>query len=170
MFKNIRIQREVLFMSFREDYYKFTHLLMPHAAFNYGRLLTYRMLRDERAFIENLKKTWSVIELEDPQCRNDPPDFSIDITYPNVEHTVIIITIPQAAEAQEAIYIGITYDKDDRFRYFTYELGKGISGETIYFLCEWTRDGEHVNYGAYDKRDKSVFIKGLSDLLVYELL
>ncbi|MDP4091347.1 MAG: hypothetical protein Q8930_19045 [Bacillota bacterium] len=156
-------------MGFREDYYEFTQSLMPHTVLNYGRLLVYRLLRDEEAFIENLKKTWLSLQLEEPQCRNDLPDFSIDITYPNVEHTVIIITIPQAAEPLEASYIGITYDKDDRFRYFTYEIGKGINGEAIYFLCERTKDGEHINYGAYENVDKAVFIKELSDLLVYEL-
>lgn len=157
-------------MAYREDYYKFAHLLMPSAVFNYGRLFVFRLLRDEEAFVENLKKTWSSIELEEPGLRNNPPDFSIDIRYPNTEHTGIIISIPEAAEDQEAAYIGITYDENDNFRYFTYEIGKGESEETVYFLCEWTSSGEHINYGLYEVRDKALFIREISDILVYDLL
>lgn len=157
-------------MGLRQDYYKFTHFLMPHTIFNYGRLFVYRLLRDEEAFMENLKSTWSSIELEEPELRNDSPNFSIEIIYPNIEHTVIIVSIPEATEPLEADYIGITYDENDNFRYFTYEIGKGEHEETLYFLFEWTSTGEHINYGSYESRDKAGFIKEISDLLVYDLL
>ncbi len=157
-------------MWYREDYYKFTHQHMPHTVFNYGRLLVYRLMRDEESFLENLKKTWSTIEIDKPQMRKAPPDFSLDILQFNIEHTGIILTIPEAREDQEAAYIGITYDKDDNFRYFTYEIGQGSQGETIYFICECTKDWEHFNYGFHHERDKALFIKKISEILVYDLV
>jgi hypothetical protein len=154
----------------KEDYYKFTHQLMPHTVFNHGRLLVYRLMRNEELFIENLKITWSTIELEKPQLRSSPPDFALHIIDFNIEHTGIILSVPAATEDGEAVYIGIIYDKNDNFRYFTYEIGKGIKGETLYFLCECTADWEHFNYGCHFQRDKSIFIKEISELLVYDLL
>lgn len=157
-------------MEYREDYYKFTHYLMLHTIFNYGKLFVYRLLRNEELFIENLKKTWATIELDKPQLRNNSPNFELDIINLNVEHTGIIITIPEAIETQEAFYIGITYDENDNFRYFTYEIGKGSNEDTIYFLCERTSSGDYINYGFHCNKDKPLFIKEISDLLIYDLL
>jgi hypothetical protein len=156
-------------MGCREDYYKFTHHLMPHTIFNYGRLLVYRMMRNEDEFIDNLKKTWLSIEVEKGDFKSDPPEFELNIINLNAEHTAIIITIPEAMEKQEAVYIGIIYDKDDNFRYFTYEIGEGNQHEKLYFLCEWTSNREHLNYGTHNDSNKAVFIKDVSDLLIYDL-
>jgi hypothetical protein len=160
----------VLVVGYREDYYKFAHCLMPNSVFNYGRLLVYKILRNEEVFINNLKITWSKIEVENNQYRNIPPEFELDIKNLNDEHTAIIITMPEAKENQEALYIGITYDKDDNFRYFTYEIGKGSEGAALYFLYEWTLGGKHINYGAHHDMQKNLFIKEISSLLLYDLL
>lgn len=157
-------------MGYREDYYKFAYHIMPHTIFNYGHLFVYRLMRNEGLFIENLKKTWSKIQIEKPQFRSSPPDFTVDIINFNVEHTGIVISLSEAKEDREAVYIGIIYDKNDNFRYFTYEIGKGINDEALYFVCECTSEWEHLNYGFHFERDKSVFIKELSELLVYDLL
>lgn len=157
-------------MGCREDYYKFTHQFMPHTIFNYGRLLVYRMMRNKEIFIDNLKKTWSTIELEKERFKSVPPNFEVDIIDLNVEHTGIIITIPEAMENEEAVFIGITYDNNDNFRYFTYEIGEGNQHETLYFLCEWTLGRDHINYGPHNDKKKAVFIKEVSDLLIYDLL
>ena len=157
-------------MSYREDYYKFTHYLMPHTVFNYGRLMIYRMERNENSFIEELKRTWSTIELEKPQLRNVSPSFGIETIQLTVEHTGIITCIPEASEAQEAMYLAIVFDTTDNFRYFTYEIGKEKEAEPLYFLCEWTQNRQHINYGPHSESDKKIFINNLSEQLVYDLL
>ena len=156
-------------MSYREDYYKFTHYLVPYTVFSYGRLMIYRMEKNENSFIEELKRTWAAIELEKPQLRNEYPSFGIETIQLTVEHTGII-SIPEASESQEAMYIAIVFDTTDNFRYFTYEIGKGNQGRPLYFLCEWTQSQQHINYGPHPERDKKIFINNLSEQLVYDLL
>ena len=156
-------------MSYREDYYQFTHYFMPHTIFNFGRLMINSIQRNEDYFIEVLKRAWSTIELENPQLRNVTPNFVIDTIQLTIEHTGIIISIPEASESHEAMYIAIVFDIKDNFRCFTYEIGKGIRGNTLYFLCEWTPEWKHINYGTHNERDKNIFTNNLSELLVYEL-
>jgi hypothetical protein len=42
--------------------------------------------------------------------------------------------------------------------------------ETVYFLCEYTEDLEHYNYGFHAENDKGIFLKEISDALVFDLL
>jgi len=153
----------------REDYYKFTYCIMPCAFFKHGTILVDRVKKNKKDMIEAMKRTWSIIELEKEQTRNMTPNFTVDVKPINTNHTGIIITIPEAVESQEAVYIGIIYDKTKNFRYFTYEVSKGNEGETLYFLCECTSYGNHINHSFHYERDKSVFIKGLSELFVTKL-
>ena len=157
-------------MGYREDYYKCTYNFMPHTVFNYGRLFVYKVMSDEAAFLENLKKTWSSIGAEKDRTGCEPPNFEIDIVSFDIENEGIILTIPEAEETAEAAYIGISYDASDDFRYFTYEIDKNCNDKKTYYICEWTPSGEHINYGSSAKRDKNVFIKGISELLIYDLL
>ena len=156
-------------MKCREDYYHFTHYFMPHTIFNYGRLMINSIQRNEDYFIEELKRTWATIELEKPQLRNVTPNFIMDTIQLTIEHAGIIISIPEATESHEAMYIAIVFDITDNFRYFTYEIGKGRQEDTLYYLCEWTPEWKHINYGTHKDRDKKIFTKNLSELLVYEL-
>jgi predicted house-cleaning noncanonical NTP pyrophosphatase (MazG superfamily) len=163
------ILKGVLFMCYREDYYKFVNQLVPEMVFNNGRLFIYRLLRNENMMITNLKKLWEKMKLEETYYRNEFPNIQIEEVQINVEHTLIIISIPEAREDQEAIYIGITYDRDDNFRYFTYEISKQTCDKERYSLYEITSNNEQINYGAHQVKDKAVFSKELSQVLIYEL-
>jgi hypothetical protein len=156
-------------MSYREDYYKFTHLLLPNSCLKYGRLIAYRIMRNQEIFIENLKSIWKSMDLEKPQLRNNSPSFQVENVQLNPEHTGIIFSIPEAAENGEANFIGIVYDSNDNFRYFTYEIGEDEHHGKVYNLCELDKAGNHFVYGFQSDSSKSTFIRELSTILIYEL-
>ena len=137
---------------------------MPYFVFKQGRSLVDRVMKDKKSLIKGMKSSWLTIQLESTDRRSMTPNFTVDKISINAEHSGIIITIPQAVEDHEAVYLGIIYDKDYNFRYYTYEIGEGNEGETLYFLCECTSMGNHLNYSSHPERDKSVFIKELTRL------
>lgn len=156
-------------MSYREDYYKFTYLLLSDLSYRQGRLMVYRAMRNKETFIENLKYIWEGINLEKPQLRNTPPSFQVECVQLNPEHAGIVISIPEASEDGEANYIGVVYDSDDKFRYFTYEIGENENHKKIYYLCELDEEGNRCVYGIQNDNTKSAFLMELSSILIYEL-
>ena len=139
---------------------------MPHLVFNHGLTLVDRVMKDKKSFIKGMRSSWLTIQLESSDRRSMTPNFTVDKISINAEYSGIIITIPEAVNKHEAVYIGIIYDKDYNFRYYTYEIGEGNEGETQYFLCECTSMGNHLNYSFNPKRDKSLFIEELTELFV----
>jgi hypothetical protein len=157
-------------MSIREDYYKFSHLLLPHTVFNYGRVAIDRVKKDKNAFVLDLKRSWQSIQIESNDSRNDAPSFQIDIRKLDVIHNLIILTIPETIEVWETPYIGITFDDAYNIRYFTYEIGKTIEDKLVFFLCQLTKSGEHINYGKFEELNVELFVSEISDIMVYDLL
>jgi hypothetical protein len=156
-------------MSYREDYYKFTHSLLPDLCLKSGKLLVYRVMRNQEIFIENLKSIWESMYLEKPQLRNSSPGFQVENVKLNLEHGGIIISIPEAAENGEANFIAAVYDLNDNFRYFTYEIGEDKHGKKVYYLWELDGAGNRFIYGAQSDSVKSAFLAELSMILIYEL-
>jgi len=153
---------------YREDYYKFANALMPHKVFNNGRLMVYRLLRNEEQFIQELKNTWTTIDLENSHLRSAAPDFKIEIVQADYEHTAVIISVPEAALMQEAISIAIVYDNDDNFRYFIYKISHGEEDRAQYSINEICSNGEKINYGLHD--GMKAFKDRLAEILFYDLL
>jgi len=153
---------------YREDYYKFANELIPHKVFNNGRLVVYRLLRNEEQFIQELKSTWLTIELENSQFRSVSPDFKMEIVQVDFEHTAIIISVPEAYLPQEAINIAIVYDNDDNFRYFTYEISHGEEDRAQYSVNEICSNWEKIDYGIHD--GMKAFKDRLAEILFYDLL
>lgn len=156
-------------MSCREDYYKFTYLLLPNLSYKQGRLMVYRAMRNKETFIENLKNIWEGIDLKKPQLKNTPPNFRVDCVQLNPEHAGIIISIPEASGDGEANYVGAVYDSNDKFRYFTYEIGVNENHSKIYYLCELDEAGNRSVYGTQNENTKSAFLRELSSILIYDL-
>ncbi|MCR3760580.1 hypothetical protein [Clostridium felsineum] len=149
---------------YREDYYKFSHYFLPYSLFKFGNLIIKRILEDKDGFIKNLKTSWRNIELEKSFVRSNPPSFEIDNIEINKAKSLIVVKMPEAKEEKEALYIGIGFNKKNDIRYFTYEIGKGIHFEDVYFLCEWTKELKHINHGVYSNKDIGNFIGDIKAL------
>ncbi|URZ04122.1 hypothetical protein [Clostridium felsineum] len=150
---------------YREEYYKFSHEFLPNSLFKFGDVIIKRVLEDREEFVESLKESWKNIELEKSFIRSDPPSFKIDDLNIDKTKSLIIIKVPEAKEEREALYIGIGFNKENDIRYFTYEIGKGLHYENVYFLCEWTRELKHINHGMYSNNDIESFVDEIKSLL-----
>jgi hypothetical protein len=80
-----------------------------------------------------------------------------------------IFSIPEASEFGEANYIGVVYDSNDKFRYFTYEIGEKENHKEICYLCEMDEAGIRFVHGIQSENTKSAFLRELSINLIYEL-
>ena len=67
--------------------------------------------------------------------------------YP-IDRYVIKIAFPEPDQDPLCHFVCLCFDKGfTDMRYLTVEKSAGIDGDTRPFLCGWTRDGRHENYG-----------------------
>lgn len=155
-------------MGYREDYYKFSHKLLPQAFFSFGKTTIERILENKEQFIKKLKYTWESMQL-DSRVRRKAPSFEIDIRELDSTYSLIVVKIPEANKPMETPYIGVLFDKDYNIRYFTYEISNEINGKHEYLMCEWTQQWEHLNYGLQEDGEYETFLRALESQLVCEL-
>ncbi|CAB1249293.1 hypothetical protein ACFHWD_20435 [Clostridium sp. MT-14] len=151
-------------MEYREDYYKFSHVIFPISLFKYRKQFIQKIKKEGDSFSTILKKGWNSIVIE-KGIRNAPPSFKINLLN-NIKnsYSLIVIEIPEARESTETPYIGIVFDKDYNIRYFTYEIEKEF-GKKCYFLCEWSQDRTHINYGEHMDKNLNTFTQSITDLI-----
>jgi hypothetical protein len=151
-------------MEYREDYYKFSHVLFPISIFEHGQQIIQKILKDKDSFINVLKNAWNGIVIE-KGIKNVSPSFKINLL-DNIKnpYSLIVIEIPEARESTETPYVGIVFDKDYNIRYFTYEIEKEF-GEECYFLCEWAQNRTRMNYGEHMKKDLNIFTQSITTLI-----
>lgn len=152
-------------MSYREDYIKFTYNLLPQMLFKYKNLISYFGSLNKDELISVLSNAWNKLKLENPEIRSAIPNFNISFKEMNVLQNAIVIEIPEATEVLEAIYIAIIYSNEDKIRYLTYEIGD----VGTFYIIETLSDNTRINYGKIEQRNKRLFIKELSDILVGDL-
>jgi hypothetical protein len=58
---------------------------------------------------------------------------------------------------------------DINLRYFTLEKGSSMGGASRTVLCEWTKDGSHVNFGEGPEAELSAFIAAVDERLCVAL-
>jgi hypothetical protein len=156
-------------MSYREDFYKFSHYFLPNKLFNSEGAIINRKLKNKEILTEALISIWQSIEIEDYSTKNILPEFSIEVRRMDNCNSIIVIKIPEAREELEALYIGIIFDKNFKIRYFTYEIGVNSYQEKGYYLFECTINWENINYGFFKGNRIEKFINYIEEVLIYEL-
>jgi hypothetical protein len=166
MFDNIVLnyKKGVIIMTQRKDYYEFSHKLLPESFFNYSKQIIQKLEKDPESFIPALKRTWNRT-FSQTKFNDISPNFKVKISN-NVKNSYSIITIeiPEAKEDLETPFIGITFDANYSIRYFVYEIDKSL-GCCSYFLCEWTKDYKHLNYGIYLEKNINSFVNAITNLI-----
>ncbi|MCL2282113.1 MAG: hypothetical protein FWC26_02220 [Fibromonadales bacterium] len=75
---------------------------------------------------------------------------------------LVTLKMPEPKEFLEAKYLlfaFIVQDDEVHVRYFTYELGTGNDGKQhVYFVCEWAKNGTHINYNYLEVSDLESFV------------
>lgn len=93
--------------------------------------------------------------------------------------SLAIVKMPEPKEWAEAKYLLFAFAVGDehstyrnpmsdvcesRVRYFVFELGED-GGKTVYFVCEWAKDGSHINYGHLDDTSLESFANRVKKVL-----
>lgn len=62
--------------------------------------------------------------------------------------------------------LGISISPENSIRLFVYEKGTSYStGEEVYYVCEYTLDGKHLNYGTTSEYRMSYFAGRIMEVL-----
>ena len=90
-------------------------------------------------------------------------------------HHAVVVTMPAPENAAEAHFVAIAFRpgnaaQGDRVkrpdvRYFALERSGFSEGPPITMLCEWTRDGTHINRGVGPAATVEAFLKALVEHL-----
>jgi len=95
------------------------------------------------------------------------------------EHiSLVIIKMPEPKEWAEPKYLLFAFAIGDelftynslsrvcksRIRYFVYELGED-KGEEVYYVCEWAKNGNHLNYNYLPEPSLENFVNRVKEIL-----
>jgi len=86
--------------------------------------------------------------------------------------SLVIVKMPEPKEWAEAKYLlfALTIGEKPSIRYFVYELGRGSKkGEKVYFVCEWEKNGSHLNYNYLPEPNLEDFVNRVKEILDKDL-
>ncbi len=78
-----------------------------------------------------------------------------------------LITFPKPLEMPESKY-SLLLAKGDDLRFFAWEFDD-LTGTTVWYLCEWTPEHAHLNYGPRGDGSKEYFIEQTKMILEKDL-
>ena len=154
----------------RRHHYIFAHQVLPKMFFDDPEKFLDIMAHYGNRFLEWL---WADIG-EKIKGGNGIPIEGIDHRIIRRENdlTVVVIALPMPVAAPEAYFVAAAYrpgsasHPEAMARFMTLERGslpEQDRGGT--FLCEWTRDAAHLNYGRGCKPNVESFVDATLDLL-----
>ncbi|MDA3731298.1 hypothetical protein PBV87_07370 [Niameybacter massiliensis] len=76
---------------------------------------------------------------------------------------VLVMSMPIPEATLEAYYVGVVYNNAKEVRYFVLESSNLVEEDVIACMCEWTKDGKHLNYGFTKDIAIENFIKFILD-------
>ncbi len=134
-------------MERREDYYLFSHYILPYNVFKLKGMMIKNISKDK--LCAGLIRSWDSIKTENG-VNSQSPNFEMNVKDMKNGKSLIIIKMPEAKETQETPFIGITYDENfDDIRYFVFEIAANLYGKSGFFLCEWSKELNHINHKFY---------------------
>jgi hypothetical protein len=134
-------------MEYREDYYNFSHYILPYNVFNFKGMILKSIIKDTSC--EDLKRSWDCVTV-DNGIKSESPSFEMCLEKIDDDRSLIIIKIPEAKEVRETPFIGIIFDENfNELRYFVLEITEKLYGYSGFFLCEWSKEWNHINHKFY---------------------
>ncbi|HEX9059229.1 MAG TPA: hypothetical protein VF941_03525 [Clostridia bacterium] len=158
--------------------YFFAHVILPGYIFSDEKAFLNIVMEGREVFSEFLYHVWkhskgeaekqksehhsNIINIEEEMI----PDFDIYFkTFANNE-IMGVIKMPAPRVSPEASYVGFVFGQKSGIRYFTYELGTSLeSDDDVYFVCEWSKDHSHMNYGSFNEDDPTIFTTRVEEIL-----
>ena len=164
----------------RLQHYRFSHKLLP-GLFHKNPLLFFEQMRSQQGQMYLLEFWESIAEDLDFDAQHIVEATGLRITYKKEkDYGLLVISLPPPQESPEAYFIGLWSSYCDKhegspFRYFTLELGQDLESEDdslahlpVTFFCEWTKEGERLNYGNGSAPSIQKFIEEIEKFVLPE--
>ncbi len=132
-----------------EDIYTFHHRVIPGVLFSDKGSLMFNDLFTGKTgpFIQMVQEPLGAA-------------YSSGIRFATEHHTdydIVLISFP-APFAEPNCFQAALVKTGNTFRYVTLEVGNDVAGvKTVAFLCEWSSEFKHLNYGARNYNDLKTF-------------
>ena len=124
--------------------YKIEHMLLPQMFYRYGLEFAAAMLQDKGLLFRIVDSVFREHEIENPY---ESSQFTTEGMRITDSVFVLQITFPEPEEEPLCYRSYAIFDPEFTNRmYFCIEKGGAKSNE-LPFVCAWTEDGTHLNYG-----------------------
>ena len=136
--------------------YTFEHHWLPQLFFRQKEVITEALARGDSAMIFRILE--SMAEQAEVKCPFTEADLAVEVEGYPIDRYIVRVTFPEPGHVPLCHFACLCFNKGlDDLRYLTVEKSGGFEGDERPFLCGWTEDGRHENYGpcsfeeAYDK-------------------
>lgn len=154
-------------------HYAFCHHSLPGVFFrDPGEFFAILQGPDAQRFLHDV---WAWVgERADPETRREPEGLRAEVFRDDAAVFAIVYLPPPAEPAEGHMAVAIAGFADPErpsvgalswSRFFTLELGQDfVSGEACTFLGEWTREGQHRNFGKGPAPTAEAFVTAVLEL------
>lgn len=140
--------------------YTFEHVILPQWFFEGKGRFVELLVNDDTVLYRIINDIFKNEAVENPYKEEQ---FKIEISKIIEEVMMIKIILPYPEDEPLCYWCYLFFNKQyDKLGFFSIEKGNNIAGktnETVPFLCSWTADGAHNNYGSCSIEDNQDFIK-----------
>lgn len=136
--------------------YLFAHRFLPQLVFSEPS--SARRWLGQQGF---LRKLWAHAGMH---ARHGEPRPFPDALTVTTEGDRTFIVLPSPEEPPDAHSVAIVWNQPTP-DFYVMELGDRLDGNATYYLCGWTADGNHSNYGEGYKPDLESFRRALDERL-----
>ncbi|MBE5943198.1 MAG: hypothetical protein E7264_11780 [Lachnospiraceae bacterium] len=124
--------------------YMFEHRLLPGWFFDEGKQLVAMLLHEKSILFELIDDIFTKEGVENPYKKED---FDVDAAKITDEVMMLKIIFPEPEDVPLCYCSYMFFNMDfDKIDYFCIERAED-NDSTCPFVCSWTQEGSHINYG-----------------------
>lgn len=130
-------------MNDQQIMYIYEHKVLPQYFYEMKDKFIMALVNGEEEFLHGFLK--SLYENEKAECSCSKEQFGVKTGRLSEKLMLARIVFPTPQTAPLCYYAYLIFDAEfEKAKYFTLERG---ASEEEMFLCEWNKNGEHINYG-----------------------
>lgn len=143
-------------MNLQDVLYNYEHRVLPTNFYKYKSDFIALILKRKDVLYKVLSDIFDEEGVDNPYSEED---FNLEILRADETLLVVQITFPEPM-AEPLCYCSYLFvDKElENLKFFCVEKGTGIGGSQKY-ICSWSAEGEHLNYGSYDLEANEGYLK-----------
>lgn len=155
--------------------YFFAHRLVPRYVRENEEILLEKFhlnQEDGNAFLNYMNSLWQEVYegIGENEEKLREPHFEISTEVLNRKNSLLTVKMPEPKGMPEAKYIAFLFSLDKpRIRYFTYEIASSEITKDTFFVCEWSKKGDHLNYGNFQKSELKSFTHAVKNIVRHNL-